>query len=167
MLYVRGDRRNYDNWAAAGCEGWSFDEVLPYFKKSEYGFEGNDPDGYHGKEGFLKNTNMEKLDFASRETIQRFVDAGVEAGLPSNEGKIFVSLSLLPVIYLLISLPSHLRVSLPFSLTPSPPSHLYVVLSFLQPFFPSVVLSSPFLLFLPRVLPSSLPAFLSFLLLET
>ncbi len=85
MLYVRGDRRNYDRWAAAGCEGWSFEEVLPYFKKSEYGYDGEDLKGYHGQAGPLKNTNMKHSKFQSKETVQRFVDAGVEAGLPANE----------------------------------------------------------------------------------
>jgi choline dehydrogenase len=35
MAYVRGNRADYDDWAALGNEGWSFDELLPYFKKSE------------------------------------------------------------------------------------------------------------------------------------
>ncbi len=35
MLYVRGHRSDYDDWAASGCPGWSWDEVLPYFLKSE------------------------------------------------------------------------------------------------------------------------------------
>ncbi|XP_017779952.1 PREDICTED: glucose dehydrogenase [FAD, quinone] [Nicrophorus vespilloides] len=35
MLYIRGNRRDYDQWASFGNEGWSFDEVLPYFKKSQ------------------------------------------------------------------------------------------------------------------------------------
>jgi choline dehydrogenase len=35
MLYVRGNPADYDNWAQMGCRGWSWDEVLPYFKKSE------------------------------------------------------------------------------------------------------------------------------------
>lgn len=35
MVYVRGNRRNYDEWAAGGAKGWSYEEVLPYFKKLE------------------------------------------------------------------------------------------------------------------------------------
>ncbi|RXG51442.1 Glucose dehydrogenase [FAD, quinone], partial [Armadillidium vulgare] len=35
MVYVRGNKRDYDEWAEAGNYGWSFEEVLPYFKKSE------------------------------------------------------------------------------------------------------------------------------------
>lgn len=34
-LYVRAAKSDYDDWAAMGNEGWSYDEVLPYFKKSE------------------------------------------------------------------------------------------------------------------------------------
>ncbi|GFW62525.1 glucose dehydrogenase [Trichonephila clavipes] len=35
MLYVRGNRQNYDNWAAQGAEGWSYEDVFPYFLKLE------------------------------------------------------------------------------------------------------------------------------------
>lgn len=35
MIYERGNHYNYDEWATRGCEGWSYDEVLPYFMKSE------------------------------------------------------------------------------------------------------------------------------------
>ena len=35
MLYVRGNARDYDRWAQMGCTGWSYDDVLPYFKQSE------------------------------------------------------------------------------------------------------------------------------------
>lgn len=36
MVYIRGHRDDYDHWAALGNTGWSYDEVLPYFKKSEH-----------------------------------------------------------------------------------------------------------------------------------
>ena len=35
MVYIRGNKWDYDNWADMGCDGWSYDDVLPYFKKSE------------------------------------------------------------------------------------------------------------------------------------
>lgn len=35
MMYIRGSRADYDSWAAAGNEGWSYEDVLPYFLKSE------------------------------------------------------------------------------------------------------------------------------------
>ncbi|XP_050520136.1 glucose dehydrogenase [FAD, quinone] [Daktulosphaira vitifoliae] len=55
MLYVRGNRRDFDNWAAMGNPGWSFEEVLPYFKKSQ---DQRNPylaknTRYHGTGGYL------------------------------------------------------------------------------------------------------------------
>lgn len=40
MIYIRGQRQDYDDWAAAGCTGWSFADVLPYFLKSENNMRG-------------------------------------------------------------------------------------------------------------------------------
>ena len=52
MLYVRGNRWDYDHWASLGNPGWSFDEVLPYFKRSENNEQmGSDP--LHGTGGPL------------------------------------------------------------------------------------------------------------------
>jgi len=51
MLYVRGHRSDYDDWAAKGCDGWSYDDVLPYFKKSENNERGEDD--LHGHNGPL------------------------------------------------------------------------------------------------------------------
>ncbi|RWS11935.1 glucose dehydrogenase (acceptor)-like protein 3 [Dinothrombium tinctorium] len=54
MLYIRGNRRDFDNWARLGCYGWSYEEVLPYFLKSE---DNRDEDiasnGYHSTGGYL------------------------------------------------------------------------------------------------------------------
>ncbi|NLY92764.1 MAG: FAD-binding protein [Myxococcales bacterium] len=54
MLYLRGNKANYDSWAAAGCEGWSYEEVLPFFKKHEDHQDGASK--YHGAGGELRVT---------------------------------------------------------------------------------------------------------------
>ncbi|RWS01101.1 glucose dehydrogenase (acceptor)-like protein 3, partial [Dinothrombium tinctorium] len=54
MLYIRGNRRDYDNWARLGCYGWSYEEVLPYFIKSEDNTDSRYAlNGYHGVGGYL------------------------------------------------------------------------------------------------------------------
>lgn len=53
MLYVRGNPADFDGWAQMGCRGWSFDDVLPYFRKSEDYKQGDDAE-YRGKDGPLK-----------------------------------------------------------------------------------------------------------------
>ncbi|XP_972175.3 glucose dehydrogenase [FAD, quinone] [Tribolium castaneum] len=54
MLYVRGNKRDYDRWEMEGNIGWGYDEVLPYFKKSEdMKIEGYQDDYYHGTGGYL------------------------------------------------------------------------------------------------------------------
>jgi choline dehydrogenase-like flavoprotein len=55
MLYVRGNKKDYDNWRDIyGCDGWGYDDVLPYFIKSE---DNQNPylagTKYHGKGGYL------------------------------------------------------------------------------------------------------------------
>ena len=51
MVYIRGNRWDYDNWAALGCTGWGYEDVLPYFKASEKNVRG--ADDFHGAEGPL------------------------------------------------------------------------------------------------------------------
>ena len=60
MVYMRGHPLDFDDWAEAGNPGWSFREVLPYFKKSENNeeFGGSDP-VYHGKGGLLNVRNVD------------------------------------------------------------------------------------------------------------
>lgn len=49
MLYLRGNKKNYDDWAAAGCTGWSYDDVLPMYKKHEAHQDGES--AFHGGKG--------------------------------------------------------------------------------------------------------------------
>jgi choline dehydrogenase-like flavoprotein len=56
MVYIRGHRSDYDHWAALGNTGWSYADVLPYFKRSE---DNSELDGtYHGKGGPLHVTGL-------------------------------------------------------------------------------------------------------------
>ena len=77
-LQVRGQHEDYDNWARMGNDGWSYADVLPYFKKSERYLPG-DPK-YRGKEGRLIVS-----DYANHHPLTTdFVKAGQELGLEYN-----------------------------------------------------------------------------------
>ncbi|MFJ5380999.1 GMC family oxidoreductase [Cupriavidus sp. CER94] len=82
MLYVRGHRSDYDRWAALGCEGWGYDAVLPYFRRSECNQRnaGRD-DAWHGGSGPLHVSDLRTPNPFSR----RFVQAAAQAGLPLNQ----------------------------------------------------------------------------------
>jgi len=80
-LYMRGQREDYDSWAALpGCGGWSYDEILPYFKKSEH-FEIGEANAYHGKGGEL---NVSRITMQYPVT-EAYVDAAVSIGIPRND----------------------------------------------------------------------------------
>jgi len=53
MIYVRGHRQDYDDWASAGCTGWGYASVLPYFKKSESNQRAEIDRAHHGVDGPL------------------------------------------------------------------------------------------------------------------
>jgi choline dehydrogenase-like flavoprotein len=55
MLYIRGQRQDYDGWAQAGCPGWDWESVLPYFKRSENNVRG--ADAWHGAAARCKSRN--------------------------------------------------------------------------------------------------------------
>lgn len=59
MMYMRGSRRDFDEWASFGNVGWSYQDVLPYFIKSEDNLQAHlmDP-GYHGVGGYLTVTQF-------------------------------------------------------------------------------------------------------------
>ncbi|KAJ8872315.1 hypothetical protein PR048_025919 [Dryococelus australis] len=78
MIYTRGNRRDYDNWRAMGNDGWSYDDVLPYFKKSEdSNINGMLTDvGYHSKGGYLSVSNIPY----HTTLADAFIQAGLETG---------------------------------------------------------------------------------------
>lgn len=79
MMYVRGNRRNFDQWSSLGNEGWSFDRVLPYFKKSEHYEEG--ASSFHGTDGSLNVRKCPEL----TPVAEAFIDACVERGYKGND----------------------------------------------------------------------------------
>ena len=78
MIYARGHRADYDHWAAEGNAGWSFDDVLPYFKRAENNERG--ADALHGSGGPL---NVKDLTSPNR-FGPVFVQAGKQAGYREN-----------------------------------------------------------------------------------
>ncbi|WP_211624923.1 GMC family oxidoreductase [Paraburkholderia domus] len=82
MVYVRGHRNDYDEWAVAGCHGWSYRDVLPYFRRSECNelHAGSDDNPWHGGHGPLHVSNLRSPNPFS----QRFIEAALQAGFPLN-----------------------------------------------------------------------------------
>jgi len=78
MLYVRGNRWDYDHWASLGNAGWAYDDVLPYFKKSENNevFE----DDFHGSGGPLNVANLR----SPSNLGAMFIDAANKMQIPTN-----------------------------------------------------------------------------------
>ncbi|WP_341368795.1 choline dehydrogenase [Yoonia sp. BS5-3] len=80
MIYVRGHARDFDHWAEMGAQGWSYADVLPYFKRMEHwhdGGHGGNPD-WRGNDGPLHVTRGPRTNPLTR----AFVAAGAEAGYP-------------------------------------------------------------------------------------
>ncbi|MGQ7934036.1 GMC family oxidoreductase [Paraburkholderia sp. D1E] len=79
MIYIRGMRSDYDGWSAAGCKGWAYDDLLPFFKRSEGNRLGQD-ETYHGTGGELSVDRPRDPNPLS----QMFIDAARGIGLPHN-----------------------------------------------------------------------------------
>ncbi|HEY6353343.1 MAG TPA: GMC family oxidoreductase N-terminal domain-containing protein, partial [Burkholderiaceae bacterium] len=78
MVYIRGHRGDYDHWAAQGNTGWSYDDVLPYFKRAEHNERG--ADAWHGTGGPLN-----VMDLRSPNRFGPvFIDAARQAGYAAN-----------------------------------------------------------------------------------
>lgn len=78
MCYIRGVAGDYDDWAAQGATGWNWDNVLPYFRKSEGNSRG--ADAFHGADGPLGVSDLRYTNPLS----QVFIDAGQQVGLAHN-----------------------------------------------------------------------------------
>ncbi|MBD1914072.1 MULTISPECIES: GMC family oxidoreductase N-terminal domain-containing protein [unclassified Leptolyngbya] len=78
MFYIRGNRHNYDHWQSLGNPGWSYQDILPYFKKSEHQQRGADT--YHGADGELSVSDIKP----SAAISQRFIDACMAMGYDYN-----------------------------------------------------------------------------------
>jgi choline dehydrogenase len=78
MAFVRGQAQDFDTWAQMGNRGWSYADVLPFFKRMER-YDGGD-DGFRGREGPLRVTNPEPRDPLYAALIQ----AASEVGIPHN-----------------------------------------------------------------------------------
>ena len=82
MAYVRGNRADYDHWAAIGNDSWSYDEILPYFIRSEHHEQAEQVDtGYHGTDGELNVTLPTKF---QTPFVNAFIESCEAAGIPKN-----------------------------------------------------------------------------------
>ncbi len=78
MLYVRGQAQDYDLWSQLGNQGWSYDEILPFFRKSESFERGSDE--FHGGGGELNVADM----IENHRLLDAYIEAGVEIGYEHN-----------------------------------------------------------------------------------
>jgi choline dehydrogenase len=79
MIYIRGNRLDYDRWAEDGATGWSYEEVLPLFRRAENNEQF--ADGFHARGGPLNVTRIRDVDPICR----AYVDAAAALGIPRNE----------------------------------------------------------------------------------
>ncbi len=79
LIYIRGQHADFDGWAAAGCEGWSFADVLPWFVASEANERGADP--WHGADGPLRVSDIGATD----PLIEAFIAGAGELGVPRTD----------------------------------------------------------------------------------
>ena len=79
MVYIRGNPWDYDNWAAMGCTGWAWDEVLPVFKRQEGNSRGND--AWHGGDGPLAVNEQ----ISPSPVAEAFVKSAEQLQIPFND----------------------------------------------------------------------------------
>jgi choline dehydrogenase len=80
MVYVRGHARDFDTWAEMGADGWSYADVLPYFRRMETSHGGSGPE-YRGTDGPLHITRGPRIN----PLFDAFIGAGAQAGYPVTQ----------------------------------------------------------------------------------
>lgn len=81
MIYLRGQREDYDDWAALGATGWSWNEVLPYFIRAENNERDSIDPQLHGRGGPLNVADLR----SPHPFARLFIEAALQAGLPAND----------------------------------------------------------------------------------
>jgi choline dehydrogenase len=76
MIYIRGHRYDYDHWADLGNDGWSYEEMLDYFKRAEH-FEPGDGE-FHGEGGPLNVADLKETHPVSEALVEGMAEAGIE-----------------------------------------------------------------------------------------
>ena len=79
LVYIRGQKQDYDHWRQLGNAGWGYDDVLPFFRKAEDQERGGDE--FHGAGGPLRVSDIRDR----REICDAFIEAAVETGIPRND----------------------------------------------------------------------------------
>lgn len=70
MIYIRGHRADYDAWVEAGCTGWGYDDVLPYFRRSEHNRRPGIDAAVHGTKGELVVSDLQNANAVDRDFIE-------------------------------------------------------------------------------------------------
>jgi choline dehydrogenase len=79
LIYIRGQREDYERWRELGNDGWGFEDVLPYFRKAESNDRGESR--FHGAEGPLRVSSINR----QHELIDAFIAGAMETGVPRRD----------------------------------------------------------------------------------
>lgn len=79
LIYIRGQREDFDGWRALGNEGWGYDDVLPYFRRSERNDRGASE--FHGGDGPVGVSSIK----GRHELVEAFIRAAIGIGVPRND----------------------------------------------------------------------------------
>ena len=84
LLYIRGQAADYDGWRQMGCEGWSYQDVLPYFRRAQHQERGDDE--FHGTGGPLNVSDITERHPLSAAELEACVEAGIPRSSDINAG---------------------------------------------------------------------------------